>query len=92
MRAALLARLLGAGSRQAAAGSQEPKFAVTGWKPVLRRGGAEGGGAARARADGAEMLVGEDASVVTIGEVKLDGVSTDSVGRLGFGLLTFCRC
>jgi len=28
MRAALLARLLGAGSRQAAAGSQEPKFAV----------------------------------------------------------------
>jgi len=32
------------------------------------------------------MLVGEDASVVTIGEVKLDGVSTDSVGRLGCGL------
>src|SRR5882724_2988905 len=52
---------------------------------ALGGGGAEGGGAVWAGADGAKVVVGVQAGVVAVGEVELDGVGADLVGGLGFG-------
>jgi hypothetical protein len=48
--------------------------------------GAEGLGAGRTGADGAEMVVAVDAGGMAVGERELDGVVSDGVGGFGGGL------